>query len=80
MKAGTLEIELLANMARLQQDMDKAKGSVSNAVDTMNKLLGAIGVGVSLSGITSLIKGVADTGDKLNDLRKITGLTIEQLG
>lgn len=80
MIAGTLEIQLLANMARLQSDMDKAKRTVSGAVDTMNKVLGTIGVGVSLAGITSMIKSVTDTGDKLNDLRKISGLAIEELG
>ena len=80
MKVGTLEIELLANVARLQSDMDKAKRSVGGAVDTMNKILGTIGVGISVAGFASLIKSVADVGDHMNDLRKITGLTIEQLG
>ena len=80
MKVGTLEIELLANVARLQSDMDKAKRSVGGAVDTMNKILGTIGVGISVAGFTSLIKSVTDVGDRMNDLRKITGLTIEQLG
>lgn len=80
MKVGTLEIELLANVARLQSDMDKAKRSVGGAVDTMNKILGTIGIGISVAGFASLIKSVTDVGDHMNDLRKITGLTIEQLG
>lgn len=80
MIAGTLEIQLLANMARLQTDMDKAKRTVSSAVDAMNRALGVIGVGVSLAGIASMIKSVVDVGDKLNDLRKITGLTVNELG
>jgi len=80
MVAGQLEILLLANMARLQADMDKAKRTVSSTVDAMNKVLGTIGVGVSLAGITSMIKSVVDVGDHLNDLRKITGLTVNELG
>jgi len=80
MKVGTLEIELLANVARLQSDMDKAKRSVGGAVDTMNKILGTIGIGISVAGFASLIKSVTDVGDHMTDLRKITGLTIEQLG
>lgn len=80
MIAGTLEIQLLANMARLQKDMDQAKRTVSGTVDAMNRVLGTIGVGVSLAGIASMIKSVVDTGDRLNDLRKITGLTVNELG
>jgi len=80
MIAGQLEIQLLANMARLQTDMDKAKRTVSGAVDTMNRALGTIGIGVSVAGLAGMVKGVIDAGDKLNDLRKISGLTVEQLG
>jgi predicted transcriptional regulator len=80
MIAGQLEIQLLANMARLQADMDRAKRTVGGAVDTMNKALGTIGVGISVAGIASMVKSVIDAGDKLNDLRKISGLTVEQLG
>jgi len=78
--AGSLEIQIFAGMARLQKDMDQAKRVVSSAADAMSKVLGTIGVGVSLAGITSMIKSVVDVGDKLNDLRKITGLTVNELG
>jgi len=80
MIAGQLEIQLMANMARLVSDMDNAKRTVGSTVDTMNKVLGTIGVGVSFAGIAAMVKGVADVGDKLNDLRKITGLTVNELG
>lgn len=80
MIAGQLEIQLLANMARLQSDMDKAKRTVGGTVDAMNKMLGTIGVGISVAGFASLVKSVVNAGDKLNDLRKISGLAVEQLG
>ena len=80
MIAGQLEIQLMANMARLQSDMDRAKRTVGDTVGAMNQILGTIGVGLSFAGIASLVKGVADVGDKLNDLRKITGLTVNELG
>ncbi|MBS0424615.1 MAG: hypothetical protein JSR71_09390 [Proteobacteria bacterium] len=80
MIAGQLEIQLMANMARLVSDMDKAKNYVDNAVGAMNQILGMIGVGLSFSGLSALAKGVADSGDKLNDLRKITGMTVNELG
>lgn len=54
MIAGTLEIQLLANLARLQQDMDKAKSSVAGAVNDINRVLGKIGVGLSFAGIAAL--------------------------
>ena len=80
MVVGQLELQMYASMARLQSDMDNAKRTVGGAVDTINKVLATVGVGVSLSGLTSMIRGVADVGDKLNDLRKISGLAIEELG
>lgn len=79
MKVGTLEIELLANMARLQTQMELAKSMVGNAVSRFNQLLGAIGVGITFAGLTSLVRNVADVGDKFNDLRKITGLAVKDL-
>lgn len=54
MIAGTLEIQLLANMARLQKDMQEAKASVTGVVNDMNRLLGRIGVGISFAGIAAL--------------------------
>ena len=80
MIAGQLQIELSANVARLAQDMERAQKSVRDTVDRMNNILATIGVGVSLAGIAGMIKGVADVGDKLNDLSKITGLTVVELG
>lgn len=79
MVVGQLELQLFASMARLQSDMDKAKRSVGDAVGKMNQILGTIGIGISVAGFTSLIKSVVDVGDRFNDLKKITGLTVEQL-
>lgn len=80
MIAGTLEIQLMANMARLASDMDKAKRTVTGTVESMNKILGTIGVGISFAGFANLIKTTADAADKMRDLKIISGLTIEQLG
>lgn len=76
---GQLSIEIMAGIARLQSDMDKAKRTVGDAVNKMKQVLGTIGVGISVAGFASLIKSTVDIGDKFNDLRKITGLTVEQL-
>lgn len=80
MVVGQLEIQLMASMARLQSDMDKAKSTVSDAVGKMNQVLGAIGAGISVAGFANLIKSTADAADKMRDLKIISGLAIEQLG
>lgn len=77
---GRLEIQMAADLARLTKDMDNAKKTVGNTVSSINKALGAIGVGISVSFFTDMVKGVVNVGDKMNDLRKITGLTVEELG
>lgn len=56
MIVGQLEIQLMANMARLTSDMEKAKRTVGGAVDKINNILGAIGVGISVDFLIGLTK------------------------
>lgn len=86
MVAGSLEIQMLANLARLQQDMNQAKTVVGGAVrdmsrniDELKSLLGTLGVGLSAGYFGSLIKGTIDSLDHLNDLSKTVKLTVEEL-
>ena len=90
MIAGTLEIQLLANMARLQKDMDDAKRSVGGAMAAIEKsvdaakaafvgLAGAFVAGVSISAFANIIKGSIDSAAALNDLAIQTGATVEEL-
>lgn len=86
MIAGTLEIQMLANMARLQADMDSAKRSVSSAMDSIEKsvgaaknALGALGIGLSAGAFVAFVNGAIDAADHLNDLTKSTNLTVETL-
>ena len=76
---GVLEFQMAADLARLSKDMTTAKNTVASTVAGINKTLGAIGVGLSVSFFTGMIKGVVDAADKMNDLKKITGLTITEL-
>ena len=83
---GTLTIEMAANVARLQKDMDAAKKTVSSAMasikggasSAMNALAG-LGVALSAAAFASYIKGAIDAADKLNDLSKATALSVENL-
>lgn len=86
MIAGVLEIQMLANMARLQSDMDSAKRLVSGAMGHIEKsvnaaqtALGALGIGLTAGYFAALTKASIDAADHLNDLTKSTNLFVETL-
>lgn len=86
MIAGSLEIQLLANVARLQQDMNQAKGMVqstmrdiSSAVEQAKGVLASLGLTATVGGMALLAKNAIDAADSLNDLSKSTGLAVEKL-
>jgi len=83
---GTLTIEMAANVARLQKDMDAAKKTVGDAMTSiksgassaMNALAG-LGATLSVAAFAAYIKGAIDAADKLNDLSKATAISVENL-
>jgi chemotaxis protein histidine kinase CheA len=86
MQAGTLEIQLLANIARLQQDMDKAKsvvattmGGIDKAVGVAKTALGALGIGLSVNAFANLIKGSINAQDELAKMSQRVGVSVESL-
>ena len=87
---GSLVIQLQADLTRLQSDMGKAVGIVERGAAAMSAAAGVakqalIGVGTGLvaglagGGLASAIKDAVDYGDRLNDLSKATGASVEQL-
>jgi tape measure domain-containing protein len=73
MLAGTLEIQLLANLARLQSDMDKAQRTVGGAMKNINasvelakRALGGLGAGFSTMQIVKGLIAASDHFTKLN--------------
>ncbi len=83
MQIGALEIELLANIARLQRDMDMAKRSVGDAMSSIDnfvskaqRTLGAFGIGIGAISFGSLIKGAVDAADKINDVAKANEVAV----
>lgn len=86
MMVGQLTIEMAANVARLRQDMDAAKRTVSSAmadiqksVDVAKKAMGVlIGVG-SVAAFSGLIKGAIESAAALHDLSIQTGASVESL-
>lgn len=86
MIAGQLEVQMFMNMARLQNDMNEAKGMVGSAMGSIESVvgaaktaLGALGVGLSAGYFVNLIQGSIDAADHLNDLTKTTNLTVEEM-
>jgi hypothetical protein len=86
MIAGSIEIQLLANMARLQKDMDDAKRAVGGAMDSIERAVGVaktalvgLGAGLSIAGFVHYMQGAIDAADHLNDLSKSTGIAATEL-
>lgn len=86
MIAGTLEIQMMADMARLANDMHKAQRTVYGAMANIEKsviaaksVLASLGIGLSAIGFVHLIKSSIDAADHLNDLSKSTNLTVTEL-
>lgn len=86
MIAGSLELQMYADLSRLSKDMADAKrivgdgmGKVEQSVAAATSALRMLGGVLSVGAFTAWIKGSIDAADNLNDLRKSTSLTVEQL-
>lgn len=84
---GSLVVELSANVARLQADINVARASVDRGMGAITKsaqvaqaALGALGVGLTAGALTSAIKGTIDFADNINDLSQRLGISIRELG
>lgn len=83
---ATLTIEMAANVARLQTDMDQAKRVVGDSMKSIEQAVGLAKTAfVAFAGISSLdafvsmIKGSLEATAKLHDLAAQTGATVEAL-
>jgi hypothetical protein len=86
MIAGQVEIMMMANVARLADDMHKAKEmvgqsmeNISEMAETAKKALEAIGIGLGLNEFREMIQGSIEAHARMEDLSKTTGLTAETL-
>ncbi|NLV23884.1 MAG: hypothetical protein GXY54_03750, partial [Deltaproteobacteria bacterium] len=83
---GILTIEMAANVARLQKDMEHARKSVDGAMAKIRqsaalaaKALGAIGIGLSVATLTGFIRGAINAADGMAKMAQKTGLAVEEL-
>jgi len=79
-------VDFTANIARFSQQIDRISGDLdrfqSRAQSTSEKIngaLAALGVGLSVAGITAFVKEGIDAADALNDMSARTGIAVEQL-
>lgn len=84
--AGTLEIQMFANVARIADDMAKAVGIVTagtrkieTAAALASKALAAIGGGFTVVGIAAFIDSGIKAEAQLHRLALQTGITVETL-
>lgn len=84
--AGKLEIQLLADVARLRSDMNDVKSIVTGAGKHIEDVFAGarhaielLGVGLSVEFFKHLTEGAIDAMAHLEDLSKTTGLTVEAL-
>lgn len=83
---GNLVVEMSANVARLQADMNQARQAVergaagiASAATAARNALGALGVGLSAAAFASSIKSTVDFADHLNDLSQQLGISVKGL-
>lgn len=77
--AGTLEIQMYAELARLSSDMAKSKKIIGDAVGDIEKLLATIGVGFSASLLLGKISSVVEGMAQLQRASEKTGASVEEL-
>jgi hypothetical protein len=80
-------IDLVARFAQFQDSLNQVNRQVTSSAASMNRAFGAvkatlaaIGVGISLEGMRSLVQSSIDAADHLNDLSKKTGIAVDTLG
>lgn len=86
MKIGELQIDILANMARLQTDMNELKRSVGGSMQYVQQaaemaktaMIGLVGVG-SVAAFAGMIRSSIEGAAALNDLAIQSGLSVDQL-
>lgn len=86
MIAGAIEIQMMADLARLKKDMDDAKSVVGNAAQSMQNAanmvksaFGLIGASLSVGAIVKFVDGLIEAAGSLHDLSQQSGASVEAL-
>jgi hypothetical protein len=86
MLAGTLELQMMADVARIKSDMDRmnsvvARGAkkMEDAFEDLRRKVEGMFAGVGAAAFGMWIKSAIDFADELNDLNKTTDITVSKL-
>lgn len=86
MKVSSLTIEMAANVARLQKDMeyarrtvDSAMGRISDSVGMATKALGFLGAGAGVSGLLNMARDVSYTAQEFERLAQLANTGTETM-
>jgi hypothetical protein len=83
---GQLTIDMVANVARLQRDMEQAKrsvggamGSIQRTVDLAKKALIGLGGVLAVRKFASFIQGAIDSADQMSKLSQRIGVSVKDV-
>lgn len=86
MLAGSLELQMSANLARLADDLAKAKqmvgdsaGKISDSLASLKRMAEGLGLGLSLAGLGALVKNAADSADAAAKMSDRFGIATDTL-
>jgi len=86
MAFAALTIDLNARLAKFEQDLQKAGGSldslnkrVSTFASGFSRAFGALGIGVGVAGLGAFVKSGIDAADALNDMSLRLGVSVKDL-
>lgn len=81
-----IEIRLRADIARLQQDLDRARQQVGSAMSRITDLakgaagaLAGLGAGFAVGAIAGFVKSAIDATDAISDISQRTGVAIQDI-
>ena len=84
--AGQLEVQLLADVARIRDDMNKATGFVTSGAKSMERAaagvkaaLGGIVAGMSIAAMSNWIKGAIDSADSMSKMSQKIGVATKDI-
>lgn len=82
MIAGSLTVELNANIARLAGEINSAKGmfsSLESSVASAKSVLASLGAGLSVTALAAFVKSGINAADEINKLSQKLGVSVESL-
>ena len=86
MIAGTLQIQMMADVARIADDMHKVRGHVTNAMEGIEKsvelaktALEALGIGLGLGELIEKARAILEVGEAMDNLSQRVGIAVGEL-